>query len=102
MQRKDHPEITDALKALATIPQGRTVLRYILAMTGYHNKIMLYNQQTSELNVQGSLYNLARRSIWHDLRSKMLPETIALLEKEEPKPEPTKPKKDDQEDDDVR
>ena len=66
--KKDaHEQLRDAYSAMAEFPEGREVLRHIFKLCGY-SAPLLRVANTGEVNVQASMYNLARRDVWLDIR----------------------------------
>lgn len=98
-------EMGRALQAVASTPEGRVVLRHVMNLSGYHRgDVLRLDPKTFDVNVDASMYNLALRNVWQNIRQFMSWETITLVEKPEPEPL-SKAKKDelldDQEDNDA-
>lgn len=72
-----------AYSAVLSFPEGLTVLRHILELTGYTtDDIKRYDPKTSELNIHASLYNLAQRDLWIEIKKYITPKQQCVLEEE--------------------
>lgn len=83
------PELQDpeadmraAFRAVMAFPEGRNVLRYLLAQTGFNEYVLNFNAATMEINVNTMIYNAARRDLWIDIRRMLTPDDINVLEME--------------------
>lgn len=78
-------QTTRALQCVASTAEGRHVLRHLLQLSGYHRAdVLRLDPKTFDVNVDASMYNLALRNVWQNLRQFMTWETITLVEKPEP------------------
>lgn len=67
MASKKATNLQDAYAAMVEFPEGREVLRHIFNLCGYDKPLLTVNSG-GEVNMQASMYNLARRDIWLDIR----------------------------------
>ena len=90
-QAIEKQRLEQAFKVVADIEAGRQVLRYVMELTGYQEKLMTYNPGTSELNPQATLYNFSKRDMWLELREFITPRQRCLIENpiEEKEPHPS-------------
>lgn len=75
-------ELEKAYAAVMSFPEGLTVLRHILGVTGYADILKTYDPQTSELNVNATLYNLSKRDVWIQIKEYLTPKQQCILEEE--------------------
>lgn len=87
MVRKKKISYADKLKlayaAVMTLPEGQTVLRHVLCLSGYNEPLMMLNPVTHDVNSTGSIVNLAKRDVWYEVRKYLNPTQIYLLEQAE-------------------
>jgi len=61
---------------------GIEVLRHIFAITGFQDRLVRTNSE-SEINVNATIYNLAQRDLWLQVRQYLSPTQIRAIENPE-------------------
>lgn len=56
-----------AYAAVAAMPEGQAVLKHIFSVCAYDESLVRINEQ-GEINVQASMYMLARREVWRAMQ----------------------------------
>lgn len=72
-------QIEKDFQSVMATSEGSRVLAYIMHESGYHDGLLSYSTER-ELNVNASLFNMARRTLWCDLREFLEPEQEAKLQ----------------------
>jgi len=68
------------LNTVFSSPDGVRALRIIMEMCGYDKSDFAADPTTGEIQERGTLYNLARRTIYVELRRQIKPETLMKVE----------------------
>ncbi|HEY9791440.1 MAG TPA: hypothetical protein V6D22_13635 [Candidatus Obscuribacterales bacterium] len=76
-------DVLRAFDSVANTPDGEIVLRAIFELSRYDKGVMTYDANTSDLNVNATIYNLSKRDVWLKFRQYLTAEKRALIENKE-------------------
>lgn len=76
MVKKHNPQekLDREFRAVMSFPEGRSVLRHILGLCRYNSPLSRLD------NVNATLYNVAQRDLWLQIRERIDPKERALIE----------------------
>lgn len=66
-------------RVLSTI-EGKAVFRDIMQLCKWKHNDMVINPQSGEVNTQSTLYNVARKSVYCQIRQRLTPEYRDIIE----------------------
>lgn len=78
--RKKQAALKTDLNIVFNGGEGIRVLKYIHALCGYDKNDLFISPKTGEVDVNGTIYNTARRSVYMDIRRYVRPEILQKVE----------------------
>ncbi len=84
-QSVEYEKLRRAFNGIAKTEHGKTVLRYLKRDCGFAKTSLVMNPQACDINPIGSIYNEARKDVYHRIRQFIDVEFLKQIEYEEDK-----------------
>lgn len=80
VQKAEREKLQRAFNRVASTPAGQTVLRYIMRDCGFQKTSIVQDPHSLEINTIGSIYNEARKDVYHRIRRFIDNEYLKVIE----------------------
>lgn len=73
-------KLREAFNTVAAIPEGTILFRYLLSECGFFRPSVLVDPKTMNINIDGTVYNEARRNLYLDVRKYLTIKNLRKIE----------------------